>query len=361
MSEVLPQTREVLEQGIAKKLHLGAQVFVMHKERVIGDFAVGESRPGVAMNGDTINPWTSAGKPVAAVAIAQFQERGVLDWDDRVTKFIPEFGANGKEEITIRHILTHTAGFRAVVGLRWDDPYDVAIAKICQARVEPRWTPGETAGYHTGSSWYVLAEIVRRLDGRSFDEYAREEIFLPLGMNDCWFTLSTETYRAFGTRIGFLYDTTTEELREAARSNTESDAAILRPGASARGPIRQLGRFYEMLANNGESLLRPETARNLVSAQRVGLYDLTFKRVVDWSLGFIMKRAGESSLVPYSYPSAAGSGTFGHSGNQSSCAFYDPQHQIAVAWFCNGMPGEEAHARRQGEINDAIYRDAGIA
>jgi CubicO group peptidase (beta-lactamase class C family) len=177
MAEALPRTRGVIEQGIADRLHPGAQLFVRHGDDVIANLALGESRPGVSMTIDTINPWLSGGKPLAAVAIAQLQERGLLDWDDRVVKFIPEFGVGGKEPITIRHILMHTAGFRAVIGLQGSDPYEVAIKKICDARLEPNWIIGQTAGYHPLTSWYILAEIVRRVDGRPIDQYVREMIF----------------------------------------------------------------------------------------------------------------------------------------------------------------------------------------
>src|SRR5262249_55794594 len=149
----------------------------------------------------------SSGKPITAVAIAQLWERGRLELDDVVSKHIPEFGVRGKEAITIRHLLTHTGGFRAVIGLSWNDSFEQAVAKICAAPLEPRWVPGQTAGYHPTTSWYILAEIVQRLDGRRIDQYAREEILLPLGMNDSWISMPPETYRAYGDRIGQMYDT----------------------------------------------------------------------------------------------------------------------------------------------------------
>src|SRR5262249_12653519 len=161
----LSRTIAILEQGISDCIHLGAQLYVSRHGQVIANVALGESRPGVAMTTDTINLWFSSGKPFAAVAIAQLWERGLLDLDDRVSKFIPEFGAKGKEPITIRHLLTHTGGFRAAIGLTWTDSFEEAISKICKAPLEPRWIPGRTAGYHAFTAWYILGEIVRRIDG----------------------------------------------------------------------------------------------------------------------------------------------------------------------------------------------------
>ena len=102
------------------------------------------------------------------------------------------------------------------------------------APLEPRWMPGVTAGYHAATSWYVLGEIVRRVDGRPFEKYVREEIFLPLGMSDSHFTLSAHEYREYGERIGFIYDTSGGELVDVPAVNGQDAAEILRPGASAR-------------------------------------------------------------------------------------------------------------------------------
>lgn len=91
------------------------------------------------------------------------------------------------------------------------------------------------------------------------------------------------------------------------------------------------------------------------------MFDHTFKHVMDWGLGFILdsKQYG-SDTVPYGYGDHASPRTFGHSGAQSACAFADPEHDLAVAWLCNGLPGEARHQLRQRAINNAIYEDLGL-
>src|SRR4029079_17904978 len=138
MQSDLPHTRTLIEQGISEGFHLGAQLYISIHGKMVADLAFGESRPDVPMVPDTVNLWMSSVKPVGAVAIAQLWERGLLDLDDRVSQFIPAFGMRGKEPITIRHVLTHTGGFRAVADLQWNDPYEDAIAKVCEAPLEPR-------------------------------------------------------------------------------------------------------------------------------------------------------------------------------------------------------------------------------
>src|SRR2546421_1537739 len=149
----LPRTLAAIRRGIEQRLHIGAQLYVSLRDQVIADLTLGEARPGVPMRTDTIILWLSAGKPLAAVAIAQLWQRGLLELDDPVARHIPEFATGGKERITIRHILTHTAGFRTVPGLVTNAPWDEIIAAISAARIEPQWFPGVTAGYHPLTSW----------------------------------------------------------------------------------------------------------------------------------------------------------------------------------------------------------------
>jgi CubicO group peptidase (beta-lactamase class C family) len=310
--------------------------------------------------------WLSAGKPVSAVAVAQLWERGLLELDDPVARHIPEFAAGGKDAITIRHILTHTAGFRAVLGHWEDKPWDRVIAAICAARLEPRWVPGQTAGYHPLTSWYLLGELARRLDGRPFDRYVREAILEPAGMRDSWIGLPVERYRAYGERIGLMHDT--REGRSAANYfiDTERGAAQCRPPSGARGPARDLGRFYAMLLNrgtiNGQRILAPQTVEAMTAHHRVGEYDKTFRHIVDWGLGFVMQsnRYGLDS-VPYGFGRHASPRTFGHSGSRSSIGYADPAHGLVVACIFNGAPDEAAHDARMREVNAAIYEDLELA
>src|SRR4051794_35828779 len=124
---MLTKTISILQQGIQQGLHLGAQIFVSLNDQTVFNDAVGQARFGVPMTRDSINWWLSAVKPVTAVAIAQLWERGKLKLDDRVGAHIPEFARGGKEAITIRHLLTHTGGFRAVSSNSSPEPWDQII------------------------------------------------------------------------------------------------------------------------------------------------------------------------------------------------------------------------------------------
>ena len=369
----LPRTRNVITRGITDGLHLGAQLYVSINGEVVADAAVGESRPGEPLRSDDLMLWLSSCKPVTAVAVVRQAERGRLRLDDPVAQHIPEFAQNGKGQITVRHLLTHTAGIRGAALHASGMPWDEVIAEVCAAPIEPRWVVGETAGYHTTSSWFILGELVQRLSGIPFARYVREKIFEPLGMNDSWIGMPPEQFRAYGRRIAPVYDTSRGTLEQDQFNNTEAAAVMPRPASGGRGPVRELGRFYEMLRNRGAGngsdgapgarLLGPESVDDMTRRHRAGTFDKTFGHVIDFGLGLILSSSGggEDDAAPYGYGPYASAATFGHSGARSSCAFCDPDRGLVVAWACNGMPAEPAHQRRQRGINAALYEDLGFA
>jgi len=358
------RARAALEEGRARGLHSGALVCVSRYGETQLDEAWGEIRPGEPMPHDALALWLSSTKPVAAIAVAQLWERGALGLDDPVARHVPEFAAREKGRITIRHLLTHTGGIRMLdVGWPRDD-WDTVIARICAARPEPGWTPGEKAGYHLQSSWFVLGEIVRRLDGRPFERYVREEIFEPLGMSSSWVGMPVERYRADLHRIAPLYDTEARPAKDLGWIG-ERGLTTCSPGSNGCGPMRELGWLYETLLagglRRGTRVLSPQTIEAMTARQRTGLLDQTFRKVMDWGLGLIPNPAiyGDPD-VPYAYGRHAGRRAFGHSGRRSSTAFADPEHGLVVALMVNGLPGDAEHAARFRTLLEAIYEDLGL-
>jgi CubicO group peptidase (beta-lactamase class C family) len=357
-----PRTSAAIAAGMVEGLHAGAQIYISRARERLADTALGNARPGVPMAAETILLWLSSGKPIAAVALAKQWEAGLLDLDDPVGRFIPEFANRGKEGITVRHLLTHTSGIRGM-NFTTDLPWDQIIARICSAAIEPRWIPGRSAGYHPFTSWFVLGEIIRRLDPghRDYQTYVTQEIFRPLQMDDCYVSLTQSQFHALFPRIGQLEVTSASSLRPT-RFDTDETCSIVAPGATARGPVRQLARFYEMLLNKGEldgvRLLAPQTVEALTARHRVGMLDLTFKQKVDWGLGFLSNsNQYDQHDLTYGYGPYAGPRTYGHSGSQSSTAFADPENGLVVALLFNGMPGESAHRQRMNSALRAIYED----
>ena len=357
------RTREAIQEGIAAGLQLGGQIYVSRDGSTDLEEAFGEARPAEALSTDHLLLWMSSSKPVAAVAIAQLWERSLLGLDDRVAEHIPEFGVRGKEIITIRHLLTHTGGIR-MLDVGWPRAsWEEIITKISRGRLEPRWVPGRTAGYHLTASWFILGELVRRVDGRPFELYVRQEIFEPLGMIDSWIGMPVDTFHRYAKRLAPVFDTQAEM---PTRLNWSSEKRVTRcsPGGNGWGPARELGRFYEMLLGggsaNGVRILLPQSVEALTARHRTGLYDNTFRLSIDWGLGFVVNSSTEGGKSGYGHWPSASSRTYGHSGYRSSTAFADPEHQLAVVILLNGTPGEASHLRRMRSITTAIYEDLGL-
>lgn len=357
---MMEQTREVVEKGIADGLHLGAQVWVARDGEVAVDLAIGERAPGSVLEHGDRMLWMSSGKPLMAAAVGRLVDRGLLDWDVRIIEFIPEFGVNGKEEITVAHLLTHTGGLRHAD--RVDGPdWESVIAGIADLPLEPRWEIGRTGGYHLGGTWVLLGEVICRVDGRDIQTYYEEEIFQPLGMEAS----------SLGCHSGWLgpvvYDSSGETPVPHPAYGTDRDLALPRPGRNLWGPGSDLGKFYLGMrkALRGESdWLSGAVAGAMVKRHRQGVPDKTFGHVADFGYGFYLnshRYEKEGKPVSYGYGADAGPSTFGHSGAQSSTGFYDPENDLAVVWITNGMPGEKPHQERVRSMQAAIYHDCGRA
>lgn len=364
-SQVSPRSYELVQQGIESELHIGAQLYVSRDSKPLIHQGLGLAQlDGAKLTTDTLMLWLSSGKPLTAVAILQLWERNLLDISQTVTEYIPEFGTGGKAPITIYHLLTHTGGFR-LVDIGWPETtWAEVIERICDAPLEADWQPGQKAGYHASTSWYILGEIIQRVTGESLINYLRKQVFFPLEMPDCHLGMTPEAYEAYGSRIAVLPHMNLAEGRPHRLADRRG-CLWTSPGENLYGPAGQFAHFYETLLNRGRygdyQLLQPETVQQMVTRHREGMFDESFRHVIDWGLGVILdsKQHGIEAL-PYGYGKHASSATFGHSGNQSSTAFADPKHQLVVALAFNGMPGERAHQKRIKPVLEALYEDLGL-
>ena len=361
-AQPLPKTVAVLRNGMERGLHIGAQLYVSREGRPVAEVAIGEAKPGVKMTPDTLMTWYSSTKPLTSLCVGQCWERGKLQLDDPVAKHVPEFGRHGKDRVTIRHVLTHTSGFpRADLDVRFKRPWPDVIAAICDAKLEDGWEVGRHAQYHPTSGMYMLGEIVSRVSGMPFERYIRRELFEPLGMKDSWVGMPLETYRNYGDRLGTMVNTDTGTVVPAEHYSGIGQhgwATQCVPGGNGHGPMRELGRFYEMMGNggtlNGKRVLATKTVEEFTRVHRPDSPTYGGKQpAAPWGLGISRQRAvGGAHCSPK---------TFGHGGSLSSLAFCDPAHRLVVAFVCNGRPKQPDHAARTREIAAAVYEDLGLA
>jgi len=360
----LIKTAQLIEDGIRQGWHPGAQLYVSKNGFPLIDKAFGEATLGQSMTTEHISLWMSASKPVTAIAIAQLLEKEHLQLDQLVAEIIPEFGVHGKEGITIRHLLQHTGGLRRA-DMSWElRPFSAAAKLACETRPEPRWGPGEKAGYHSDGTWTILGELIRKIDGRNPDVYLQEEIFDPLGMENSSLGISEARQKELGDKVVPVY--APSENGFVLQEPYQKMMSLCRPGGNGRGPAKELGIFYEMLLAGGKlpgraRIINTETVYEFASRSRIGMKDHTFRHIVDWGLGFMIN-SNEYGIetVPYGFGRHASRDTFGHSGFQCSSAFADPKHKLAVVLVFNGMPGEEIHQKRMRESLSAVYEDLGL-
>lgn len=326
-----------IERGIGAEWHTGAQVYASVGGRPRVEVALGEAQPGVPMTRETIVEWASATKPITCAALAVLWERGALELEDPVHRHLPEFGAEGKDRVTIQHLLTHTGGL--TTSMTQASAAEL-VADICGSPLRPGWVPGERCGYNSIAMW-IVAELVARLDGRPFDQFVREEIFEVAGMDDCWLAMPPETYERNQARIA--------RIPGIARSGTAYWVTWGRPTGGIHGPISQLGRFYESLPR----LLSPATLRAMTSHHRTGVYDEVLDARLDRGLGFVLGSADPQ----YGFGDRASLRTYGHGGQTWSTAFADPARDLVAAVYWNGAATPAIHADRLPRLLNALYAD----
>ena len=216
MEESLTRTVDRLHAGVREGLHLGAQLYVSSEGSVVADVAVGNATRTKPMTSGTITVWMSLTKGITAVAVAQMWEKGEIEIDDPVCSHLPDFGAGGKERLTFRHLLTHTAEI-GPVDVAWSESsWEEIVAKIWDAPLRDDCLPGRQARYDVANAWFVLGEVVSRKRGMAFDRYVHQEIFGSLNMSNCYLSMDSSTYRSKKDQIGLMYDTAGRSARAVA-------------------------------------------------------------------------------------------------------------------------------------------------
>jgi CubicO group peptidase (beta-lactamase class C family) len=362
-----PSVTLALEDGINRRLQTGVQIYVSHQETTILDAALGDASPGFPLTSAAIMPWRSAGKPLTALLVLRQMELGRLQLTSSLEELLPETYGTDIALVTVFDLLTHQSGFPQT-DTGW--PHADWPESLIRITREPRQLEIGTAAYHPQSSWFLLGEILRQLEpiqpADSFNTILQRDLLDPLAMFGTMCGVSLQRFNEDPELLPVLYEREQGQLR---RSSWMDEPWLSRssPGGNLRGPIRELGRFLEMLMRRGKladgtPFVSASTVDQMTARQRSGAYDQTLQHVVDFGLGVICdsKRYGLET-VPYGFGRYCSEATFGHGGSQCSMGFCDPEHSLVVAWSANGFCGEGQHQRRNRLINEAVYRDLGLA
>ena len=250
----LESIRELFWEQIKQGLHPGATLAVYRYGKPVLDLygGVADTSSGRAVTHETLFVLFSSTKPLASACIYILKDRGKLDWDDKVGKYWPEFSQNGKATVTIRHVLTHKAGFPETPAElkpeHWENwsNWDMVVSAMEQA--SPRWKPGTALAYHSFNVGWVVGELVTRIDGRPFSRFLREELTGPLGMNDTYLGLSPALEERV-SKIQMITDPGASDDSDSlvsAFNRLEVHQAVI-PAGGGISTARDMARFYAMM------------------------------------------------------------------------------------------------------------------
>ncbi len=314
---------------------------------------------------DTLVLVFSTTKGMASLAVAVAHSRGLFDYDEKVSTYWPEFGQNGKEDVTVRQLLSHQAGVCAI-----DEPMDLetlgdpdAVAAAI-TKQKPAWEPGQRHGYHGISLGWYESELIRRVDPqhRTVGRYFAEEVAAPL---DLEFYIGLPDHvpderiavmqgRAYKLRMifnltklpgafvaGFLNPRSItartfanpKVLGIPSKYNTRAMRRIELPASNGIGRVRDIARAYGEFATGGTALgISPETLAALTTpapAPPGGPFDLVLREDSVFSLGF--------SKPSPNFDFGSSAKAFGTPGAGGSFGFADPDLGMGFAYAMNRM------------------------
>lgn len=326
----------------------GGQLAARRKGRLVLDEACGIAR-GVRSDEGTLPvpltprtpfPVLSAGKPLAGIAIALLEDRGLLDPGARVADIIPGFETHGKAEITVLDVLTHRAGVLLpdlVANRRlWSDRSAV-LASLVEAR--PAYKRG-TFAYMPYEYGWILSEIVLRVDGRAIAEFLAQELSAPLDLPALALGLGGRD----AASLAFLYWLGKDRLIVGGvnvaedfegRNNSLEQIESMNPAVSLVTDAASLAALYEFLLGGGVT----RAGRQLVSERTLRKY--TTRNFAGWERNSkAFSAVGRGFITGALFPTVYGwwgtGGCFGHPGGLCALAFADRATGIAAGIVTNG-------------------------
>jgi CubicO group peptidase (beta-lactamase class C family) len=388
---VAPGFEEVqveFRRNFAERGEVGAACAAYHRGKKVVDLWGGyrDARRRAPWQKDTLVLVFSATKGLAAMTLALAHSRGWLDYDERVATYWPEFAQQGKEQVTVRQLLSHQAGLCVVdEPLRLATLADPEALATVLAKQKPAWEPGSRQGYHALSLGWYEGALLRRVDAqhRTLGQFFQDEMARPLGI-EFYIGLPREVpssrlaalklpslaslFRAKGgTRPLFKAMCNPKSLTFRAFTNPRPTLenlkalkdrrflALENPAFTGIGQVRAMARVYGAFASGGSELgLRLETLDALTAPPippSAGLCDQVLHIDSNFSLGFLRSFEG--------YRFGSSPRAFGAPGAGGSFAFADPDAQVGFAYAPNKMGVTLLGDPREKPLREALYRCLG--
>lgn len=336
---------------------------------------------------DTIVKVFSTTKGISLTVLAKLHSDGLLDYNEKVSTYWPEFAKNGKENITVEQLITYKGGLVYLdreVKVSELDNHDELSVLLENAR--PMWEPGKKHGYHAATIGLFIQQLVRRIDkeGRTIGHYFAEEIADPLnidfyiGLPDDFNAdrLATLKMLFFPMAIFNLDKVPKGMLKHLLNPNSllnksftaiQSDIedpidelSFEEASGGGAGEARALAKVYGILAAGGRELdISPETIEILTKytiSPENGNYDHvmgieTVSLTAGWSSGGFKK--------PDEVFNFGSNSAFGFVGTGGSFAYADPEYKTGFAYVMNKMDWYSMNDPREAALREAMYKCIG--
>jgi CubicO group peptidase (beta-lactamase class C family) len=376
------------ERSFAERGEVGASVAVTVGGDTVVDLWGGHAdgartRP---WEKDTVTVVMSCTKGATALCAHLLASAGELDFDERVATYWPEFAANGKDGVLVRHLLTHQAGLPALrellpAGAFYD--WDGMVARL--AAEAPFWEPGSRYGYHGLTFGFLVGEVVRRVAGEPIDRFFAREVAGPLGIDLSMGLPPSEHGRvaeflpppAPGTddpvarmyQVAFTDPTSPAALMlmnnggYLVPGEWDSPAALsaVLPSSGGVGNARALAGMYRAIVHDrqiGRFTLDAEDLNQMGAVQSAVAEDAVTFGPGRWTLGF-HKGGGSPRPTAPAVRVGLSEEAFGHTGFGGSIGFADPGCDMSFAYVMNQMAADMGLAPKGQELVDAVYRALG--
>ncbi|MBO6774977.1 MAG: beta-lactamase family protein [Marinibacterium sp.] len=370
------QVADLFTDNFASLNELGASLCVTIEGETVLDLWGGhvDAAQNQPWEEDTVCVTFSNTKAATAICVHLLIERGMLELDTPLTRYWPEFGGEGRENITVRMCLNHTAGLPAIQPDVKDGGFadwDYMTGQLAQQT--PFWEPGTQTGYHMFTFGWLLGELVRRVSGRSLGAFFAEEIAQPLGL-DFHIGLSDDQHVRVSP-IAFhkmkpgeemssfmkaiLLDTQSMQARALLNLGNlnYNDPRAMRAEIGAAGGIgnaRALAGMFTPLAT-GTTLLSAERINAARQESSVGAPDVNLMIGTRFGQGFMLRIDNRPAPVEAAVSFLIPDGAFGHVGAGGSYGFADPDRGIAMSYVMNRMGGGFLVNARGQRLIDAVY------
>jgi CubicO group peptidase (beta-lactamase class C family) len=340
LAALVARTQADIDAGILPS----CQFALAREGRVAAAVTLGDAAP------DSRYVIFSATKPVVASAVWVLIGEGAIDPARRVAEYIPEFGTEGKDVITVEQVMLHTSGFphAPFPPLEWDDR-DARLARFAKWRCN--WEPGTAFEYHATSAHWVLAELIERATDRDYREYVRTQIIEPLGLTRLQLGVPEEEQGDINELVNVGELPTREELMaaigipELPYSEVTADAllalnhpavrAVGIPGGGGVSTAADLALFYQGVLHNPAGTWRPEVLADVTTVVRNTFPDY-LGTPANRTLGLVLAGAdGRSNFRGMG--KTVSPGTFGHNGAGGQIAWADPATGLSFVYLTNGM------------------------